>query len=616
MQIPLVYFLFLVFATLTTAAPIGYGYRGEAVSIDQLSGSRSLESRNLVTYVDETIEKRGLNQMCDQLCRDAKKGINTKIQAITAFTNKPPPKPQPDLIEPSRSRHLSLAENTESPVIDLEKRKISIKKEVNVLLWLVRKHKPAPKKPLPPPPSVPSPQGTASQRSVRIRENTLKIGCDRPNLEIQTPEPLFSPSLCRDFIDNVIVGSARVPLWNGFAGYIRCGTKFDDRHPAQHASDEISIEVLLPCIPDPSSSLIVGEPAMFMNGSALRLTSEVLGYGFIEPVMKNLITGVLLCVLGANAWGQCGGIGWTGATTCIPGWTCVYSHPSLCVVGRPSLTTSTSAGPINTTFPRATYTEIINFGSNPTGVRAWLYVPQNLLAKPPIVVGIHWCSGNADAFYSGSNYKALADQKGFIVIYPQAPNSDGCWDVHTLVTLTHNGGGDSLGIVSAVRWTITNFNADTTKIFATGISSGAMMTNVLIGAYPDSRASKGQVPGIRCALLVPTSRRLKNGEIAFGQPILVTRARTRPKIQFWHGTLDTTLNYNNFGEEVKQWTNVFGVSTTPTNTVLNYPLSGWTRYDYGPNVMGISAAGVDHTSRIRQIRLWNGLGCKSGIHGL
>jgi poly(3-hydroxybutyrate) depolymerase len=48
----------------------------------------------------------------------------------------------------------------------------------------------------------------------------------------------------------------------------------------------------------------------------------------------------------------------------------------------------------------------------------------------------------------------------------------------------HNGGGDSLGIVSAVRWTISQFGADSSRVYATGISSGGMMTNVLIGAYP------------------------------------------------------------------------------------------------------------------------------------
>jgi acetylxylan esterase len=80
-------------------------------------------------------------------------------------------------------------------------------------------------------------------------------------------------------------------------------------------------------------------------------------------------------------------------------------------------------------------------------------------------------------------------------------------------------------------------------------------------------------------------------------------------MQFWHGTADTTLNYNNFKEEVKQWTNVLGVSADPTNTVNNYVVNGWTRYDYGPKVMGISAAGVTHDIQLQsaQVLEWFGL---------
>ena len=86
---------------------------------------------------------------------------------------------------------------------------------------------------------------------------------------------------------------------------------------------------------------------------------------------------------------------------------------------------------------------------------------------------------------SGTQYAQLADQYGFIVIYPNAPTAGGCWDVATNATLTHNAGGDSLGIASMVRYTLSTYNADASRVFVTGTSSGAMMTNVLCGAYPD-----------------------------------------------------------------------------------------------------------------------------------
>jgi hypothetical protein len=68
-------------------------------------------------------------------------------------------------------------------------------------------------------------------------------------------------------------------------------------------------------------------------------------------------------------------------------------------------------------------------------------------------------------------------------------------------------------------------------------------------------------------------------------------------MQLWHGTADTTLNYNNFGQEILQWTNVLGVSSTPTTT--STPQSGWTETTYGgsgtmPPVEGISIAGAGH----------------------
>ena len=40
----------------------------------------------------------------------------------------------------------------------------------------------------------------------------------------------------------------------------------------------------------------------------------------------------------------------------------------------------------------------------------------------------------------------------------------------------------------------------------------------------------------------------------------------RPRIQLWHGSADSIINYANYGEAVDQWTNVLGLSVTPTTT--------------------------------------------------
>ena len=88
-------------------------------------------------------------------------------------------------------------------------------------------------------------------------------------------------------------------------------------------------------------------------------------------------------------------------------------------------------------------------------------------------------------YFEGTPYAQLADEYGFIVIYPSSPNEGTCWDVSSNATLTHNGGSDSLGIASAARYAIANWGVDASRVFAVGTSSGAMMTSVLAAAYPD-----------------------------------------------------------------------------------------------------------------------------------
>ena len=73
-----------------------------------------------------------------------------------------------------------------------------------------------------------------------------------------------------------------------------------------------------------------------------------------------------------------------------------------------------------------------------------------------------------------------------MVLYGQSPpGSSNCWDITSTASLTHDGGDDSTGIASAVEYALQNWNIDPEKVFVTGTSSGAMMTNVMSGSYPE-----------------------------------------------------------------------------------------------------------------------------------
>ena len=75
---------------------------------------------------------------------------------------------------------------------------------------------------------------------------------------------------------------------------------------------------------------------------------------------------------------------------------------------------------------------------------------------------------------------------------------------------------------------------------------------------------------------------------------------SRPKMQIYHGSADTTLNQNNYNETIKQWCGVFGYDyTKPDATVANSPASKYTTYTWGDHLVGVYAQGVGHTVPIR-----------------
>ncbi|KAH7370228.1 putative Acetylxylan esterase A [Rhexocercosporidium sp. MPI-PUGE-AT-0058] len=249
----------------------------------------------------------------------------------------------------------------------------------------------------------------------------------------------------------------------------------------------------------------------------------------------------------------------------------------------------------------------------------YVYVPTSKLAKPPIIVAIHHCAGTGPSYFGETQgYAQAADKSGFMIIYPSSPSSGGCWDVSSKASLTHDGGGDSQTIVNMVSYAVTKYGGDSSRVYMTGSSSGAMMTNVLAGAYPNvfkAATLYGGVPD-GCFYVASATAGMAtpawNGQCSGGTLIKTAQqwgdqARSyypgytgaRPKMMIYHGTIDTTLRYANYNEELKQWSNVLGVSFSSNKT--NTPISGYTKmlYGDGTKLVGISAANVGHTPPIR-----------------
>nr|WP_261994181.1 PHB depolymerase family esterase [Streptomyces sp. t39] len=259
----------------------------------------------------------------------------------------------------------------------------------------------------------------------------------------------------------------------------------------------------------------------------------------------------------------------------------------------------------------AALTEVTSFGSNPSNLRMHLYVPDTVPARPAVLVAVHYCTGSGPAFHSGTEFAALADRYGFIVVYPSATRSGNCFDVSSPAALRRDGGSDPVGIRSMIGWVQQHHGADPGRVYVTGASSGAMMTNVLLGNYPDVFRAGAAFMGVPHSCFATTDGSGWNSACAGGTVDRTPRqwgdlARAaypgwtgpRPRIQIWHGTEDTTLRHPNLVEQIDQWTDVHGVSRTPAST--DSPQANWTRTRYGSTgaqaaVEAVSIQGAGHT---------------------
>ncbi len=256
---------------------------------------------------------------------------------------------------------------------------------------------------------------------------------------------------------------------------------------------------------------------------------------------------------------------------------------------------------------------IADFGANPSGIGMYLYTPANVKTNPAVLVNVHACHGKGtDVCGPSGAFAQQADKYGFLVVCPSAVSSDGCWDVHSTSVLTHEGGGDALGIVSMVQWVIDHKNGDPDRVYVAGHSSGGMMTNVMLGSYPDIFKAGAAYAGVPfgCYAQGPVDSLGWNSDCAQGKVSLSGQAwgdlvrgaypsfsGARPRLQIWHGTNDDVVFFQNFKEELKQWTDVFGLSATPTTTENNALQSTWIRTRYADKSGVVQLEAIEETGQ-------------------
>src|SRR6185503_2209023 len=175
---------------------------------------------------------------------------------------------------------------------------------------------------------------------------------------------------------------------------------------------------------------------------------------------------------------------------------------------------------------------------------------------------------------------AQADQKKILLVVPQT--SRNCWDVATTPSLTHNANNnDTKAIVDQTKYAIANKNANANRVYIMGASSGAMVVQAMMAIYPDVYKGGAEFAGVPAGCWAVNnmtdgqwSTPCANGQVLHTPAEWGDIARNmfpgytgfRPRIQLWHGSADSIINYANYTEAVEQWTNVLGLPTAPSTT--------------------------------------------------
>lgn len=192
----------------------------------------------------------------------------------------------------------------------------------------------------------------------------------------------------------------------------------------------------------------------------------------------------------------------------------------------------------------ASLVEVTGFGNNPGNMRMHIYVPDTRPASPAILVAMH------------------------------------------------GGGSDPVSIMSMVTHAQQQYGGDPGQVYATGSSSGGMMTQHMLAIYPDVFKAGASFMGVpfncfaNAADFPPGSSQCTGGNMdrtpqQWGDAVRQAYpgyTGPRPRVQLWHGTNDNLVPYQLLQESIEQWTNVFGLSQTPTST--DTPQSNWNRRRY------------------------------------
>jgi poly(hydroxyalkanoate) depolymerase family esterase len=232
--------------------------------------------------------------------------------------------------------------------------------------------------------------------------------------------------------------------------------------------------------------------------------------------------------------------------------------------------------------------EVFRFGSNPGNLRMFTYRPRSQLAHGALVVVLHGCIQTASGYDRGAGWSELADEYGFALLLPEQQhfnNPNGCFNWF-LSEHSRRDQGEPLSILQMIEKCVIDFGIDRERIFVTGLSAGGAMTSTMLACYPEVFAGGAIIAGLPYGAaanvqqaFVSMRQSPARSPREWGNHVRNASSHRGPwpRVSVWHGDADKTVVSQNATEVLKQWTNVHGLSLSPSlkTQVDGYPREVW-----------------------------------------
>ncbi|MGH9126980.1 MAG: alpha/beta hydrolase family esterase [Acidimicrobiales bacterium] len=219
-----------------------------------------------------------------------------------------------------------------------------------------------------------------------------------------------------------------------------------------------------------------------------------------------------------------------------------------------------------------------------------VYDPPTPGARPPsaLVVVLHGGAASIDDAVSTTMFDQAATEGNFIVAYPQG--IDGVWNAKFCCGVAPGLGNDDVGFLNQLLDRLeAEYPVDTTRVYFSGVSNGAMMAYLFACEHADRVTAVGAVAGAMVLDTCQPSRPVS---------ILEIHGTADPEVPYQGGqaaaVVGGTFDYPSSMALAQRWAQIDGCGAKSSTTAGPDTTASWSGCQAGTAVSLVSVDGGGH----------------------